>query len=57
MTTEQDLWQEVQRAYAVSRDYRAGDNPRFARAYAAWHRAAIGPREVTAPPLQPSQGE
>ena len=41
---EQRLWQEVQRAYAKSRGYRAGDNPEYAQAVAAWEWVANGPR-------------
>lgn len=37
---EQQLWQKVQRAYAKSRDYRAGDNAEYASALAAWERVA-----------------
>jgi hypothetical protein len=38
---EQKLWQEVQRAYAKNRDYRAGNNPEYAKALAAWERVAL----------------
>ena len=38
---EQQLWQDVQRAYAKSLDYRAGDNPEYAKALAAWERVAL----------------
>jgi hypothetical protein len=33
---ESKLWQEVQLAYAASRDYRAGNNAEYAKALAAW---------------------
>ena len=38
---EQKLWQDVQCAYAKSRDYRAGNNPEYAKALAAWERVAL----------------
>jgi hypothetical protein len=50
---EQKLWQEVQRAYAKSTSYRAGDNPEYARAYAAWERVALAD-EIPVAPDQPS---
>lgn len=34
------LWENVQRAYAKSRSYRAGDNPEYAKALAEYDRAA-----------------
>lgn len=37
---EAKLWQDVQRAYAASRDYRASNNPAYAKALAAWERVA-----------------
>jgi hypothetical protein len=38
---EQQLWEELQRAYANSSDYRAGNNPEYAKALAAWERVAL----------------
>jgi hypothetical protein len=40
-TLEAQLWEKVQRAYAKSRDYRAGNNPEYAKALAAWERVAL----------------
>jgi hypothetical protein len=37
---EAELWEKVQRAYADSHCYRAGDNPEFARALAEFDRVA-----------------
>jgi hypothetical protein len=37
---EAQLWEKVQRAYAKSRCYRAGDAPEFARALAEFDRVA-----------------
>jgi hypothetical protein len=37
---ESKLWQDVQRAYAKSRCYRAGDDPEYARALAEFDRVA-----------------
>jgi hypothetical protein len=37
---ESQLWENVQRAYAKSRCYRAGDDPEYAKALAAWERVA-----------------
>ena len=37
---ETKLWENVQRAYAKSRCYRAGDDPEYAAALAAYDRAA-----------------
>jgi len=36
------LWKNVQRAYAKSRSYRAGDNPEYAKALAEYDRVANG---------------
>lgn len=37
---ESQLWENVQRAYAKSRCYRAGDNPEYAKALAEFDRVA-----------------
>ena len=37
---EAQLWEKVQRAYAKSRCYRAGDDPDFAKALAEFDREA-----------------
>ena len=37
---ESELWERVQRAYAKSRCYRAGDDPEVARAVAEFDRVA-----------------
>jgi hypothetical protein len=37
---ESQLWEKVQRAYAKSRCYRAGDDPEFAKALAEFDRVA-----------------
>jgi hypothetical protein len=37
---EAQLWEKVQRAYAKSRCYRAGDDPEYARALAEFDRVA-----------------
>jgi hypothetical protein len=37
---ESRLWENVQRAYAKSHCYRAGDNPEYAAALAAYDRVA-----------------
>ena len=51
---EQQLWQDVQRAYAKSRDYRAGNNPEYAEALAAWERVALSDeRSSNVLPFQP----
>jgi hypothetical protein len=35
------LWEEVQRTYAASGSYRAGNNPEFAKALAEYERVAL----------------
>jgi hypothetical protein len=37
---EAQLWEKVQRAYAKSRCYRAGDDPEYAKALAEFDRVA-----------------
>jgi hypothetical protein len=37
---ESQLWEKVQRAYAKSRCYRAGDDPEYAKALAEFDRVA-----------------
>jgi hypothetical protein len=37
---ETQLWENVQRAYAKSHCYRAGDDPEFAKALAEFYRVA-----------------
>ncbi len=37
---ESRLWEKVQKAYAASRSYRAGDNPEYAKALAEFDRVA-----------------
>ena len=44
---EQKLWQDVQHAYSNSPDYRAGANPEYAKALAAWERVAIAADQHT----------
>jgi hypothetical protein len=39
---EAQLWEKVQRAYAKSRCYRAGDDPEYAKALAEYDRVANG---------------
>ncbi len=36
------LWQEVQKAYASSQSYRAGDDPDYAKALAEYQRLVFG---------------
>ena len=38
---EAELWKNVQRTYRNARSYRAGDNPEYAKALAAWERVAF----------------
>ena len=40
---EAQLWEKVQRAYAKSRCYRAGDDPEYASALAEFDRVANPP--------------
>jgi hypothetical protein len=50
------LWERVQAIYAKSTHYRAGDNPEFARALAAFDRVANLPQTQTnVIPLQLSE--
>jgi hypothetical protein len=42
---ESQLWENVQRAYAASRSYRAGDSPAYAKALAEYERVAFGETE------------
>jgi hypothetical protein len=44
---ETKLWENVQKAYAASQSYRAGDNPEYANALAEYDRVANPPRLVT----------
>jgi hypothetical protein len=37
---ESQLWEKVQQAYAKSRCYRAGDDPKYAKALAEFDRVA-----------------
>ena len=54
MALQEQLWQNVQRAYAASRDYRAGNNPEYAKALAAWERVALaGDRTINVLPFKP----
>lgn len=46
------LWENVQRAYAASRSYRAGDNPAYAKALAEYERVAFGERESNVIPFR-----
>lgn len=55
MTTtllEIELWASVQRAYAASRSYRAGDDPAVARALAEYQRAVFGERGSNVVPFR-----
>jgi hypothetical protein len=38
---ETALWENVQRAYAASRSYRAGNDPDYAKALAEYERVAL----------------
>jgi hypothetical protein len=46
-TLEAKLWENVQKAYAASRSYRAGDNPEYAMALAEFDRVANHPSPAT----------
>jgi len=46
-TLEAKLWENVQKAYAASRSYRAGDNPEYAKALAEFDRVANPPNPIT----------
>jgi hypothetical protein len=53
--SETQLWEEVQKAYALSRAYRAGDDPEYAKALAEYQRVAFGPPRTNVIPF-PSRG-
>ena len=50
------LWENVQRAYAESRSYRASDNPEYAKALAEYDRAANGQPVSNVFQILPFQG-
>jgi hypothetical protein len=50
------LWENVQRAYAKSRCYRAGDDPEFARALAEFDRVANTPPATNVIQFRPFRG-
>ena len=50
------LWENVQRAYAKSRSYRAGDNPEYAKALAEYDRVANGQPVSNVIQFLPSRG-
>lgn len=49
---ETQLWLDVQRAYAASKAYRAGDNPAYAKALAEFERVAFGARPSNVIPFR-----
>jgi hypothetical protein len=54
---ETRLWENVQRAYAKSRCYRAGDDPEFAKALAEFDRVANArPAESNVIQFRPFRG-
>jgi hypothetical protein len=54
--SETQLWEKVQRAYAKSRCYRAGDDPEYARALAEFDRVANARPVSNVIQFQPSRG-
>jgi len=52
MTLEARLWEKVQKAYAASRSYRAGDDPDYAKALADYQRVVIGPAQTNVVPFR-----
>ena len=52
---ESRLWEKVQKAYAASRSYRAGNDPEYAKALAEYQRIVFGPLETNVIPF-PSGG-
>jgi hypothetical protein len=53
---ETELWENVQRAYARSRCYRAGDDPEYAKALAEFDRVANGNPASNVVQFLPSRG-
>jgi hypothetical protein len=53
---ESRLWEKVQKAYAASRSYRAGDNPAFAKALAEFERVANPQPETNVIPFRAPGG-
>jgi hypothetical protein len=51
-TLESQLWENVQKAYAASRSYRAGDNPEYAKALAEFDRVANPQPETNVIPFR-----
>jgi hypothetical protein len=49
---ETQLWEKVQRAYAKSKCYRAGDDPDFARALAEFERISDAPKAGNVVPFR-----
>jgi hypothetical protein len=52
---EAQLWEKVQKAYAASRSYRAGDDPDYAKALADYQFLFLGPPRTNVIPF-PSGG-
>ncbi len=57
LALESQLWENVQRAYAASRSYRAGDNSAYAKALAAYERVAFGEPENNVIPFRRGGGK
>jgi hypothetical protein len=51
-TLEAQLWEKVQKAYAGSRAYRAGDDPDYAKALAEYQRVVFGPPRTNVIPFR-----
>jgi hypothetical protein len=54
ITLEQKLWQDVQRAYANQNEYRAGNNPEFAKVHAKYFEALAASEGVPVAADQPA---
>jgi hypothetical protein len=52
VTLESRLWEKVQKAYAASRSYRAGNDPEYAKALAEYQRIVFGPPETNIIPFR-----
>jgi hypothetical protein len=48
---EAQLWEKVQKAYAASRSYRAGDDPDYAKALAEYQFLVFGPPRTNVIPF------
>ena len=46
------LWENVQRAYAASRSYRAGNDPAYGKALAEYERVAISAPQTNVIPFK-----